>query len=58
MASLIIETCQQFKNNPRLWQDVSSQCRAFVEKHYSWERHTDKLESIIDEIASSRSKGL
>jgi len=34
MASLIIETCQQFKNNPRLWQDVSSQCRAFVEMNY------------------------
>jgi glycosyltransferase involved in cell wall biosynthesis len=48
MASLIIETCQQFKNNPRLWQDVSSQCRAFVEAHYSWERNIDSMEELFE----------
>ena len=53
MASLIIETCQQFKNNPRLWQDVSSQCRAFVEAHYSWERNVDRLENLLRQSLDS-----
>jgi len=47
MASLIIETCQQFRNNPRLWQDVSAQCTAFVKANYSWERNVDRLENLL-----------
>jgi len=47
MASLVIETCQQFRNNPRLWQDASGRCRAFVEAHYSWERNVDQLEDLF-----------
>ena len=48
MASLIIETCRQFKNNPRLWQDVSARCRAFVEAQYSWERNVDSTEELFE----------
>jgi len=48
MASLITETCRQFKNNPRLWQDVSAQCRAFVEAQYSWERNVDSTEELFE----------
>lgn len=48
MASLIIETCQQFKNNPWLWKEVSAQCRAFVEAHYSWERNVDSTEELFE----------
>lgn len=48
MASLIIETCRQFRNNPQLWQDVSSQCRAFVEINYSWERNIDSTEELFE----------
>lgn len=47
MASLIIETCQQLRNNPPLWQDTSARCRAFVEAHYSWERNVDQLEDLL-----------
>ncbi len=47
MASLIIETCQQFRSNPQLWQDVSARCRAFVQAHYSWERNVDRLENLL-----------
>jgi glycosyltransferase involved in cell wall biosynthesis len=53
MASLIIETCQQFKNNPRLWQDASSQCRTFVEAHYSWERNVARLENLLRQSLDS-----
>jgi len=48
MASLIIETCRQFKNNPRLWQDVSAQCRAFVEAHYPWQRNVVSTEELFE----------
>jgi len=53
MASLIIETCQQFKMNHLLWQDVSSQCRAFVEENYSWKKNVDRLEDLFREILES-----
>lgn len=50
MASLIIETCQQFKNNSRLWQDISSQCRLYVEENYSWKKSVDGLENLFRSV--------
>jgi len=47
MAPLIIETCQRFKNTPRLWEEVSSQCRLFVEENYSWDKNIDSLEELF-----------
>lgn len=52
MAELIIKTCQEFKDNPELWQDVSYQCRSFVEKHYSWEQNAKSLENLFTEVAT------
>lgn len=49
IAELIIETCLQFKDNLSLWQSVSSQCRAFVEAHYSWEENVDLTEKLFME---------
>jgi glycosyltransferase involved in cell wall biosynthesis len=39
MAELIIKTCQEFKRSSKFRQDVSSQCRLFVEENYSWEKY-------------------
>ena len=47
IASLIIETCQQFKNNPQLWEEASSQCRLFAEENYSWGKNIDSLEELF-----------
>lgn len=47
MAELIIKTCREFKNNPMLWKEVSSQCRLFVEEYYSWEKNVRSLENIF-----------
>ncbi len=47
MSTLIIETCRQFKDNPALWQNVSSQCRAFVEANYSWEKNIELTEKVF-----------
>ncbi|NQT68891.1 MAG: glycosyltransferase family 4 protein, partial [Desulfobacteraceae bacterium] len=52
MAELIIKTCQEFKDNSELWQDVSYQCRLFAEKHYSWEQNAKSLENLFAEVAT------
>jgi glycosyltransferase involved in cell wall biosynthesis len=57
MAELIIKTCREFKRNPMLWQDVSSQCRLFVEENYSWEKNVKSLENIIAEFTARGNMG-
>ena len=52
MAELITKTCQEFKDKPKLRQDVSSQYRLFVEENYSWEKNVDFLEKLIARIAA------
>ncbi|MEA3415332.1 MAG: glycosyltransferase family 4 protein [Thermodesulfobacteriota bacterium] len=52
LAELITKTCREFKDKPKLWQDVSSQCRLFVEQNYSWEKNVDFLEKLIARIAA------
>jgi len=52
MAELVIKTCLEFERNPKPWQDVSSQCRLFVEENYSWEKNVDLLEKLIAGVAS------
>jgi glycosyltransferase involved in cell wall biosynthesis len=47
MASLIIETCLQFRNDPELRRHVSARCRAFVEAHYSWDRNVISIEELF-----------
>lgn len=47
MSDLIIETCRHLRENPDYKVRLSAQCRHFVEKHYSWERNVDQLESIL-----------
>ncbi len=51
MAELIIETCGELRDDPRLRQDVSCQCRLFVEENYSWEKNVNSLESLIAKMA-------
>jgi len=50
MASLIIETCLQFRNDPELRRHVSARCRAFVEDYYSWERNVISLEELFEKV--------
>jgi glycosyltransferase involved in cell wall biosynthesis len=52
MAELITKTCQEFKDKPKLREDVSSKCRLFVEENYSWEKNVDLLEKLIARIAA------
>jgi glycosyltransferase involved in cell wall biosynthesis len=52
IAELIMETCLQFKDNPSLWQNLSSRCRKFVEAYYSWEENVNTTEKLFLEILS------
>ncbi|MBN2517130.1 MAG: glycosyltransferase family 4 protein [Deltaproteobacteria bacterium] len=52
MSELIIRTCREFKDNPSFQRDVSSRCRVFVEKNYSWEKNVSALETMIAQMAS------
>lgn len=49
MTELIVDTCRRFTDYPALWQDVSSQCRAFVEANYSWDKNVELTENIFME---------
>jgi len=47
ISSLIIETCQEYRNQPDKWQLDSRQCRQFAEKYYSWETNVDSTERLF-----------
>jgi len=52
---LIVEMCQEFKDNPGHLQDVSSQCRLFVEENYSWEKNVNLLEKVMLDVVEEGS---
>lgn len=47
MAQLIIKNCCKIRGNPHLWEELSDQCRCFVENNYSWERNVDSMEKVF-----------
>jgi glycosyltransferase involved in cell wall biosynthesis len=47
MAEKIIEKIDAFQANPALRGEMALCCRAFVEKHYSWEQNVEKLEEVF-----------
>jgi len=51
IASLIVEMCRDFKDDPSLWRRMSNQCRTFAEEHFSWQRNVDATEKVfLEEI--------
>ncbi len=51
IASLIVEMCRNFKDDPSLWKRMSNQCRTFAEEHFSWQRNVDATEKVfLEEI--------
>jgi len=47
IATLALEKYLIIKNNPQRWNQISKQCRKFVEKNYSWKQNIDALEQLI-----------
>jgi glycosyltransferase involved in cell wall biosynthesis len=47
LSKKIIEKCNIIKENPLKWKAISSRCRTFVERHYSWEKNIDTLEELF-----------
>jgi glycosyltransferase involved in cell wall biosynthesis len=50
MASLITKNYRIFKESPQKWQDVSDNCRKFIESNFSWEKNVDSFENIFSRI--------
>ena len=47
MAKLISEIYLLIKQNPRRWEEISHQCRRYVENNFSWEKSIDSLEMLF-----------
>lgn len=47
MAERIIEKIDAFQANPALREETAHRCRAFVERHYCWERNVENLEEVF-----------
>ena len=47
ISKLIIETCQEYRNQTDKWQLDSRQCRLFAEKYYSWETNVAATERLL-----------
>jgi len=55
ISRLIIETCQEYRNQPDKWQLDSRRCRQFAEKYYSWETNVAATEHLFLESIVRRS---
>jgi len=51
IGDLILEKYFAFKANPKMWMEVKTRCREFVEGHYSWEKNIDSIENLFTEIS-------
>ncbi len=49
IANLILKLYFNKKKFPKKWAEMTKQCRAFVEKNYSWENNVDALEKVFIE---------
>jgi glycosyltransferase involved in cell wall biosynthesis len=47
MTELIMEKYELIKHNPQKWEQISQQCRNFVERNYSWNKNIDALEDLF-----------
>lgn len=47
IANLALDKYLTIKNDPQHWNQISYQCRKFVEKNYSWKQNIDSLERLI-----------
>lgn len=50
MAEKIIEKIDAFRADPALRRETAIRCRAFAEKHYSWEENVTRMESVFHDV--------
>jgi glycosyltransferase involved in cell wall biosynthesis len=55
ISRLIIDTCQEYRNQPDKWQLDSRRCRQFAEKYYSWETNVAATEALFLESIMKKS---
>ena len=50
MARRIIEKATAFTQQPAHYSALSARCRSYVEEHYTWSRHLDRLEAVYGQL--------
>ena len=50
---LIMEKYKLIKHNPQKWNQISYQCRNFVEHNYSWEKNIDAFEDLLKQTINN-----
>jgi glycosyltransferase involved in cell wall biosynthesis len=50
MAEKIIEKIDAIRANPVLRGEMAIRCRAFAEKHYSWEQNITQMEGVFHDV--------
>jgi glycosyltransferase involved in cell wall biosynthesis len=56
MAKGIQEAVDSYLTYRKKYDDLRNRCREYVARNYSWQRHTNQLRSIINEVINHRSK--
>jgi glycosyltransferase involved in cell wall biosynthesis len=47
MAKLIMDMYNIIRQQPQHWEQITNQCRQFVQNHYSWDKNIDSLERLF-----------
>ena len=47
IADLILKNYKNIKQHPENWDEISQNCRKFVEKNYSWDKNIEALEETF-----------
>lgn len=50
LAGRIIETVLEMKRQPGSRAALAHRCRSYVEAHYTWSRHLDRLEAVYGQL--------
>ncbi len=54
MVQGIQKAIARFFPNSQRYERLRYRCREYAEKSYSWQRHTNQLESILDELVTGK----
>jgi glycosyltransferase involved in cell wall biosynthesis len=56
MAMGIQDVVESYFADRKQYDDLRRRCREYAARHYSWQRHTHQLRSIIDEVVDRKRK--
>jgi len=54
MAKLIMDKHNSYRDKPDEYRKLSQECRAFVEKYYSWKENIEKTEALFTQLIKEK----